>query len=148
MKIVKTLAKTLTLALIAALVCASMLVPATASEGPLENEGHMLAYSTQDEDRYREESHTGHTYGTQLRPEGLDLGFGGANAPALHNEVRIPPLAIEEQVEPTPEGIVPITEFVPAPHTGYASSLNMVVAAAILLGAALALARKKLRPTS
>ena len=146
----KRLAKTLILALSVALVCSSMFLTAFAWENPHElfdSDGHVVISPAEDVPRQRAQPGAGSEHGTQLRPEGHDLGFGASNAPALQGDVRIPRLEDAPEAAQAQEGVVPMgepeTPFVPAPHTGYASSRNMLFAAAALLGSALAISLKK-----
>ena len=147
----KKLAKILMLALSVTLVCASMFLVALASEDVhqlFESDGHTLSHSpAEDAARYRTEPYPGREYGTRLNPDGLDLGFGASNAPALHGEARIPRLEDGPESTHATEGVLPMgepeTSFIPAPNTGYAGSRNLLLAAAVLLGSALALSLKK-----
>ena len=151
----RKLTKTLMLALSVALICSSMFLTVLASEDHhqlFESDGHTTSYPAQDTARYRAEAYAGREHGTQLHPEGNDLGFGASNAPALQGEVRIPRLEDAPETAHTQEGVVPTgepeTPFVPAPNTGYASSPGMILAAAVLLGSAAALFFKKPCQTS
>ena len=150
-KKVKILARTLMFALILALVCSSMLLVALAAEipvSPYESDGLATIFrQNQGSAQPAAEPHAQESYGTQLRPEGLDLGFNPANAPALQDSVRIPVLETASETAQAYEEVAPINEpatpFVPSPNTGYVSSTLGVWAAVALLGSALVAFCKK-----